>query len=61
MVMPGKTTGLQLIESLRTEKRDLRAIICSGYLNIQSIPDAAGITVLAKPFECKSSPVPLLT
>jgi CheY-like chemotaxis protein len=51
MVMPGKTTGLQLIESLRTEKRDLRAIICSGYLNIQSIPDAAGITVLAKPFE----------
>jgi CheY-like chemotaxis protein len=51
MVMPGKTTGLQLTESLRMEKRDLRAVICSGYLNIQSIPDSAGITVLAKPFE----------
>jgi PAS domain S-box-containing protein len=51
MVMPGKTTGLQLIESLRLDKPGLRAILCSGYLNIQSVPDSAGIAVLAKPFE----------
>jgi CheY-like chemotaxis protein len=51
MVMPGQTTGLQLIESLRRDKPGLRAIICSGYLNIQSLPDSAGIVVLAKPFE----------
>ncbi len=51
MVMPGKTTGLQLIENLRKDKQDLRAIICSGYLNIQSIPASDRISVLAKPFE----------
>jgi len=51
MVMPGKTTGLQLIESLRRDKHELRAIICSGYLNIQSIPDSSGIAILPKPFE----------
>jgi len=51
MVMPGKATGLQLIEVLRREKPGLRAIICSGYLNIQSIPHSSGIAVLPKPFE----------
>jgi two-component system, cell cycle sensor histidine kinase and response regulator CckA len=51
MVMPGNTTGLQLIEGLRKEKPDLRAIICSGYLGVQSIPASTGINVLAKPFE----------
>jgi CheY-like chemotaxis protein len=51
MVMPGKTSGLALIESLRRDKPDLRAIICSGYLNIQSVPDSTGIAILAKPFE----------
>jgi two-component system, cell cycle sensor histidine kinase and response regulator CckA len=51
MVMPGKMTGLQLIERLRHEKPSLRAIICSGYSGIQSIPASVGIDVLAKPFE----------
>jgi len=51
MVMPGEMTGLQLIESLRQEMPGLRAIICSGYLGIQSIPASSGIDVLAKPFE----------
>jgi PAS domain S-box-containing protein len=51
MVMPGKMTGLQLIERLRQEKPDLRAIICSGYSSIQSIPTSVGSDVLAKPFE----------
>ena len=51
MVMPGNTTGLELIESLRKDKPDLHAIICSGYLGIQSVPALAGIDVLAKPFE----------
>jgi PAS domain S-box-containing protein len=51
MVMPGKMTGLQLIERLRREKPDLRAIISSGYSGIQSVPASVGIDVLAKPFE----------
>jgi PAS domain S-box-containing protein len=51
MVMPGKMTGLQLIEKLRQDKPGLRAIICSGYSGIQSIPASVGIDVLAKPFE----------
>jgi len=51
MVMPGNTSGLQLIESLRKDKPGLRAILCSGYLGIQSVPALAGIDVLAKPFE----------
>jgi PAS domain S-box-containing protein len=51
MVMPGKMTGLQLIEGLRREKPGLRAILCSGYSNIQSVPASLGIDVLAKPFE----------
>jgi PAS domain S-box-containing protein len=51
MVMPGKMTGLQLIEGLRREKPDLRAIICSGYSSSPSIPASVGIDVLAKPFE----------
>jgi PAS domain S-box-containing protein len=51
MVMPGNTTGLQLIEGLRKERPDLRAILCSGYLGIQSVPASSGIDVLAKPFE----------
>jgi two-component system cell cycle sensor histidine kinase/response regulator CckA len=51
MVMPGKTTGLQLIEDLRKEEPGLHSIICSGYLGIQSIPASAGIDVLTKPFE----------
>jgi PAS domain S-box-containing protein len=51
MVMPGKMTGLQLIEGLRHEKPGLRAILCSGYSNIQSVPASVGIDVLAKPFE----------
>ena len=51
MVMPGKMTGLQLIERLRREKPDLRAIISSGYSGIQSVPASVGIDLLAKPFE----------
>jgi PAS domain S-box-containing protein len=51
MVMPGKMTGLQLIDRLRQEKPELRAIICSGYSGIQSVPASVGIDVLAKPFE----------
>jgi len=51
MIMPGKVTGLQLIESLRHDKPGLRAIICSGYSGVQSIPVVAGIDVLSKPFE----------
>jgi CheY-like chemotaxis protein len=51
MVMPGKMTGLQLIERLRHEKPGLRAILSSGYSGIQSVPALAGIDVLSKPFE----------
>ena len=51
MVMPGKITGLQLIERLRREKPSLRAIICSGYSSSPSIPASGDIDVLAKPFE----------
>jgi PAS domain S-box-containing protein len=51
MIMPGKMTGLQLIERLRGENPGLRAIICSGYSGIQSVPALTGIDVLSKPFE----------
>jgi PAS domain S-box-containing protein len=51
MVMPGKMTGLQLIERLRREKPSLRAIICSGYSSSPSIPASGDIDVLTKPFE----------
>ena len=53
MVMPGGTTGLELAEQLRSEKADLKVVLCSGY-NTEIEPDASqrlpGMVYLPKPF-----------
>lgn len=52
MVMPGGVSGLQLAEELKTEKRSLKAMICSGYspdlVNPKSLGEK-GIFFLQKP------------
>jgi PAS domain S-box-containing protein len=53
MVMPGGTTGLELAERLRTEKPDLKVIICSGYSAEMVDHDherLPGVVLLPKPF-----------
>lgn len=53
MVMPGGMTGLQLIEKLRKQRPDLRAVVSSGY-SVDLIgpgePSMEGVAYLAKPY-----------
>jgi CheY-like chemotaxis protein len=56
MVMPEGMTGLELVESLRSRKPGLKAIISSGYSSdiVQAgLPTKAGIVFLPKPYEAK--------
>ena len=53
MVMPGGTTGLELAERLRSEKADLKVILCSGYnteVEQDGLQRLSGIVYLPKPF-----------
>jgi two-component system cell cycle sensor histidine kinase/response regulator CckA len=43
--------GTAIDRTAAPEKPGLRAILCSGYSSIQSVPASVGIDVLAKPFE----------
>jgi PAS domain S-box-containing protein len=52
MVMPGELSGLELYTRLRELKRDLRAIVVSGYSALdEGSASRLGIRTLAKPYD----------
>ena len=54
MVMPDGMSGAELVERLRAENANVRAIICSGHLQDRAGASRCGIALLAKPFDVKT-------
>jgi len=54
MVMPDGMSGAELVERLRAEDANVRAIICSGHLQDRAGASRCGIALLAKPFDVKT-------
>jgi PAS domain S-box-containing protein len=57
MVMPGGMDGREVAERLRSERANLRVILCTGYTDrpsLQGLDQVAGTILLRKPFDIPS-------